>query len=222
MDFANLFDAQAAAIVCGGTALATVLRCGFTDCRLALGELARIGRTRFDAAGTRAELARQVEHIRQDGFVRAQPHHFADSEFEEATDAMIGSRSVGALLSAHESHRQRRMAATDRAVRAWAQASELAPVFGLAGTLVSLSQLPAEGLAQGAFAQTIAMAVLTTLYGLLLANLVLAPLSRIVERAAQAEERERQGIVDWLAEQVAPEVPGRRFGRHAPAVAEAV
>ena len=45
--------------------------------------------------------------------------------------------------------------------------------------------------------------MLTTLYGLLLANLLLAPLARMVDRAAAAEEAERQTIVDWLASQVA-------------------
>ena len=37
-------------------------------------------------------------------------------------------------------------------MRTFAQAAELAPVFGLAGTLVSLSQLPAGGIGQGAMA----------------------------------------------------------------------
>ena len=76
-------------------------------------------------------------------------------------------------------------------------------MFGLAGTLVSLSQLPVEGLARGAFAGAISMAVVTTLYGLLAANLLLAPLARMIERAAQAEERERQDVIDWLAAQLA-------------------
>ena len=54
------------------------------------------------------------------------------------------------------------------------------------------------------------MAVLTTLYGLLLANLVLAPLARLVERAAAREERERQKIVDWLAGHLADAMPETR------------
>ena len=57
------------------------------------------------------------------------------------------------------------------------------------------------------FAGAISMAVLTTLYGLLLANIVLAPLARMVERAAKAEERDRQKLVGWLAGQVAPALP---------------
>jgi chemotaxis protein MotA len=56
----------------------------------------------------------------------------------------------------------------------------------------------------------ISMAVSATLYGLLLANLLLAPLARAVERAAAQEESERQKIVDWLADQVASAMPRRK------------
>jgi chemotaxis protein MotA len=103
-----------------------------------------------------------------------------------------------------------------------AQAAELAPVFGLAGTLISLSQLPSEGFARGAFTGAISMAVITTLYGLLSANLLLAPLARMVERKAQAEEAERQEMIDWLAAQIAKDMPPTRRGTLAAVPAEAV
>ena len=86
-------------------------------------------------------------------------------------------------------------------------------MFGLAGTLVSLSQLPAEGMADGSFTGAISMAVVTTLYGLLSANLLFAPLARIVERAAEAEEAGRQQIIDWLASQVSPELHRARTAK---------
>lgn len=202
MDLATLFDGPSALIVGGGTLLATVLRGGIADCQITLRQLAGLRRSGFDLDHTRAELALQVQEIRQDGLMRAVPHHSGDAEFDEATDALIHQRSVAALLDAHEAHRSRRLAESERAVRTLAQAAELAPVFGLAGTLVSLSQLPAAGIGQGAFAASIAMAVTTTLYGLLAANLLLAPLARKIERKAQAEEAERQGVTDWLAAQV--------------------
>ena len=109
-----------------------------------------------------------------------------------------------------------------RAVRTLAQAAELAPVFGLAGTLVSLSQLPADGLARGAFTGAIGMAVVTTLYGLLTANLLLAPLARVVERAASAEEAARQDVIEWLAAQVAGSIPPRRTAPRRPVALELV
>lgn len=203
MNLMTLIDGPSALIVLGGTALATVLRCGLRDCRTTLRQVAQLRWPQFDADGTRAEVALQVQEIRQDGFLRAPLHHFGDAEFDEATGAMIERRSVAGLLDRHAQFRARRLAQSERAVRTLAQAAELAPVFGLAGTLVSLSQLPVAGLARGALSGTIAMAVVTTLYGLLAANLLLAPLARIIERAAQAEESARQEIIDWLASQLA-------------------
>ncbi len=210
MEWMNLVDGPSAAIVLGGTLLATGLRSGPADCALALAKLGQLGRSHFAAAKVRAELAVQIQEIRRDGIYRAHPHHMGDPEFDEANDALISSRSVAALVERHEAHKRRRLEGSARAAHTLAQAAELAPVFGLAGTLVSLSQLPTANLAGGAFTGAIGMAVVTTLYGLLAANLVLAPLARAIERAAQAEEAERQQVIDWLTAQVAQDCPPRR------------
>lgn len=209
MNLASLFDPVSASIVVGGTLLATVLRCGAGDCGQALAGIGRLGGKRFDASEARSELAVKVQQIQREGVLRVQPIHSGDREMDEATDRMIGTRSVAGLLEIHEANKQRRLAADGRAVRTLAQAAELAPVFGLAATLFSLTQLPADGIDKHAYMGAISMAVCATLYGLLLANLVLAPLARAVERLAAEEEGERQKIVDWLAKQVGSAMPAR-------------
>jgi chemotaxis protein MotA len=203
----SLFDPASAAIVVGGTCLATVLRAGLHDTRLALAATARVVRPRFSAARARAELASPVREMQQDGVIRAQPHHFGDAEFDDLTDALIGTRSLDALHAAHRAHKRRRVERSRRAVRVFEQASELSPVFGLAGTLVSLTRLPADPGAAADFTAAISMAVLTTLYGLLLGNLLFAPLGRLIARRAAAEEHERQRVLDWLEGQVAGALP---------------
>ncbi|WP_052223138.1 MotA/TolQ/ExbB proton channel family protein [Novosphingobium malaysiense] len=213
----NLFDATSALIVVGGTCLATVLRSGLTDTRAALGALVRLGRKEFDAARVRAELAVQVREMQRNGVIRTEPPQLGDVEFDEATDALIGTRSVSALHRSHTAHKRRRNHGAMRAVRTLNQAADLAPVFGLAGTLVSLSQLPTGAGPGGSFTDAISMAVLTTLYGLLLGNLFFAPLARAVARRASDEEKERQAVLDWLEKQVAdalPDNPGPTVVRH--------
>lgn len=210
MNFASLFDPYAAALVLGGTLAATMLRCGLRDCGRTLRVLARLQRRRFNADRVRAELAQQIQEIRQDGLLRAYPHVFGDSEFEEATGAMIETRSIEAALALHERHKARRARGAGAAVQTLYQAAELAPVFGLAGTLVSLSQLPADGIGANAIAGAISMAVLTTLYGLLAANFLFAPLARAIERALEVEEEQRQKLFDWLVAQIAPAMPERK------------
>lgn len=210
MDVMALIDGPAAAIVLGGTAAAALLRCGWGDVATTARVLATLGETHFDADRVRAEVAVQLQDIARDGLVRAQPHSFGDAEFDEATGALLEQRSVKALVERHEAHRRRRLALSHAAARTLAQAAELSPVFGLAGTLISLSQLPAEGIASGNFAGAISLAVLTTLYGLLFANLLLAPLARLVDRKASEEEAERQALFDWIAAQVEAQQPVRR------------
>lgn len=203
-----LFDSLSLGIVLGGTALATVLRSGRVELTMTLRALAGLFAPRFSAAQAKADLVTHVSAIRRDGILRANSGPIGDSEFADATDALFRSRSLDALIERHHAHRRARLAAADAAVRTLAQAAELGPVFGMVGTLVSLSRLPTTGLDQGALNATVAMAVMTTLYGLLLANLLLAPLARAVERRAQDEERQRLEVIEWLSGQLEPALSG--------------
>jgi chemotaxis protein MotA len=207
MQFESLIDPASAAIVVGGTLVATFLRSGVTDCRVAIAAVWALFRPRFQANRARAQLATHVQAIRRDGLIRAASHHIGDAEFDEACDDLAHSHSLPVLRDVHRRHRERRQERNARAVDTFAQAAELAPVFGLAGTLVSLSQLSSTAAGQLDFTAAIGMAVLTTLYGLLLGNIIMAPLARLIERAAMGEERERQDVVDWLDAQIAPAVP---------------
>jgi len=204
----SLIDGPSALIVFGGTLCATLLRCGPRECGLALGALAASLRPTFSAEDAKADLVRQVRAIREDGVLRARPQRVGDREFDEATDALISQRSVGALVAAHEKHKARRMADADTAVRVLAQAAELAPVFGMAGTLIALNRMAGAAMAGGdAITGAVGLAVVTTLYGILAANLVLAPLARLVERAARAEAAGRDEVAEWLAAQVTGALP---------------
>lgn len=230
---ADVADPGAALIVVGGTLLATLLRCGIGDTGAALVSLRRLVlRRRFSAARLRAQLAGHVQDLQRDGVIRSQASESGDAEFDEATRALVAARSLGPLRSAHLAHKRRRGERTMRAVRTFNQAADLSPVLGLAGTLVSLTQLPQGGAASSAggdFTGAISMAVLTTLYGLLLGNMVFAPLSRLVARRAAQEERARQSVYDWLEQQAAlglprmplPEVKPVQRGRPAAEVASA-
>lgn len=206
MTIDTLIDVPSALIVMGGTVAATVLRCGPRECAITVREIAQLWGKPFAAGEARAELARQVQDIRRDGLLRAEPHSTGDSGLDEVTNVLIHHRSIGALVAAHEKQRARRAAMSDTAVRLFAQAAELAPVFGMVGTLISLNRLP-QGLANGDYSGAIGMAVLTTLYGLLAANLIFAPIARVIERAAEVEASARQDIVDWLAAQLSDAAP---------------
>ncbi len=207
MELSPLIDGMSATIVVGGTALATVLRAGPRELAATGRALAGLFAPQFHAADAKAGLAAQVNAIRRDGVLRVNPRATGDREFDEATEAMIRLRSIDPLIERHHTYRRERMTQANAGVRTLAQAAELGPVFGMVGTLVSLSRLPDAGINAGALNSAIGMAVLTTLYGLLFANLLLAPLARMIERHAMAEEQARQDVIDWLSAQLEPALP---------------
>ena len=215
MSFSSFFEPVTAAIVVGGTLVATIMRCGTADSGATLAMLARVmsAPRLFDGATVRAKLARVVQDIARDGLLRAETRSTGDAEFDAALKVLVGQRSVGAAKAVLAEARAERLAPAEAAIRTLMQASELAPVFGLAGTLISLSSLPANGIDRSAYLSAIGMAVHATLYGLMMANLVLAPLARLVERRARLEEGARQQIMDWFEYEMATAFPSRHEGR---------
>ncbi|MDD3800075.1 MAG: MotA/TolQ/ExbB proton channel family protein [Novosphingobium sp.] len=205
MNYLNLIDGPSAAIVLGGTVLATVLRCGLRASLVTASCLVRTLHPRFNAAKARAALALQIQDIRRNGLLRAEPHRFGDREFDDMADTLIGQRSLGALLDKHRTHRDLRVGRSQTTVATLGQAAEMGPVFGLGGTLIALSQLPAAAAPGAMLSTSIPTAIVTTFYGLMAANLLFAPLARLIERRADREEAERQKLIDWLADELARE-----------------
>lgn len=217
MDFSQTIDPVSAAFVVGGTLAATVLRCGFAECGMALRTLAALPGKAFDKDRTRKELAMQIREIGEDGFLRAEPHHFDDGEFDILADRLISQRSVKALHDEHRRHRDRRLALSNRARDVLLQAAELAPVLGLAGTLLSLGSLAGGvGAVPGGISTAIGTAVGTTFFGLICAHFLFAPLAAAIARRSAAEEQARQELIDWLAAGVESVVrPPRTLGSDA-------
>ena len=209
MDLMNVLDPLSAAIVFGGTVAAVLLRCGWRDCSAAAQAVGQLFTRPFDSDHVRSELAVQIQEIGADGLLRAEPHRFGDGEFDQLAEALVRHRSIQALYFDHERHSLRRVAEAEKAGRVLSEASELAPVLGLAGTLLSLGGLSATA-ADGGYGFAIATAVTTTFYGLVAAHFVFAPLAGAVLRRADAEEMQRRELLNWLADAVDRASPGKR------------
>lgn len=193
------FDPIAVAIVLIGTLAATLLRSGVADSRIALGALRGLFERPFDVAKAKASLAGQIREIADNGFIRAEPHHFGDNEFDSLSDLIISQRSIQSLHSEHSKFKDARLANAQTAIRVFDCAADLAPVLGLAGTLIALGQ--AQGAVSGntGIVGAISMAVVTTLYGLVAANFVFAPIGNVIARRSRKEERDRDEVLEWLA-----------------------
>jgi len=203
IEWSALFDWSALAIVLGGTLVATVVRCGRFDLALACAHAWGLVRTGFDADANRAAIARWAHAIRQSGVLGADESLPPDADLAAAIAAMVRAGSPHTLEETHAAALQTSREQSARAARVFEQAGELAPVFGMVGTLFSMTQI-APGVASGeASLAAIGMAVLSSLYGVLAAHMVFLPIAAGIARRHDVRETESLRLVRWLAGQIA-------------------
>lgn len=191
------FDPVSFALVLLGSMAVTTLRCGWVETRRAVAVALSLLRPPFDRVEAKAEMAKQVREIADDGFVRAEAHHIGDGEFDSLADLLISRRSIDALVEEHARYRHKRAETATRASRVFDAAADAGPIMGLAGTLIALASQRGGGSSD--LVGAVGMAVLTTLYGLLIANLVYAPISAAIARRNLREEGDREAVLDWLS-----------------------
>jgi chemotaxis protein MotA len=200
----SLFDPGALAVVAVGTLLATAVRCGWRAFGAALRSAAAIGRRGFDQDANRRALALALAMIQRDGAFRADPVLPPDPALGAMLESFLRQGTIAALDKTRDMHCAQEAARRANAAQVFACAGELAPVFGLIGTLFGLAQL-APGGAAGSTATIMAAvstAVLTSLYGALLAHLVCFPLAGAIERRGLRTESERTALAEWFIDQL--------------------
>lgn len=203
-DASNLFDPAALVIVLAGTVLATVARCGWREFGAALRCAGRMLRSGFAADANRKALALAAGAIRRDGPRRADPALPPDRALALMVETYLRHGSLEAMAQVRRAERALGEARRVGAAQVFGWAGELAPVFGLIGTLYGFTQLtPDPGAASTVtIMNAISTAVLTSLYGALTAHLVCFPLAGAIERRGLAEERARETLAEWFTAQL--------------------
>lgn len=200
----SLFDPGALAIVVVGTIFACAVRCGWRDFGAALRQAGGLVRRGFNPKANRKALARALTAIQRDGTHRADPLLPPDRALGMMLETYLRHGTLETLHNARRAQRALDEARRISAAQVFVWAGELAPVFGLIGTLFAFTQLaPMVGEDTVRLTMSaIATAVLSTLYGALLAHLLCYPLASAIERRGLDEEREREALADWFVEQV--------------------
>jgi len=200
----SLFDPGSLAIVVFGTVLATVARCGWRDFGAALREAGGLMRRGFNHEANRKALALAVSAIQRDGSHRADPALPPDHALGLMLETILRHGTLQAVGKARRAQRALDEARRVGAAQVFSWAGELAPVFGLVGTLYGFTQLAPGGTmsATATIMSAVSTAVLTSLYGALLANLLCHPIASAILRRGLDEERAREALADWFVDQV--------------------
>jgi chemotaxis protein MotA len=200
----SLIDPGAVAIVAGGTVLACAARSGWRDFGGALRQAGGLLRRQFDADANRKALALAVSSIQREGPHRADPALPPDRQLGMMLETFLRQGSLETLHAARRTQRALDEARRSSAAQVFSWAGELAPVFGLIGTLFGLTQLAPGNAASPSTAimAAVSTAVLTSLYGALLAHLLCYPLAGAIERRGIDEQRARDALAEWFVDQL--------------------
>ncbi len=195
------------ALVLGGSLATATLQAGWLGLATMGPALAASWRGQVaDDADEAARLADVAEKlVRQQG-------RWASEQLHPPSPAMTAllRASEQADHAADFAHARARIldqqrARSDAALRWWRALADAAPVFGMVGTVIGMVQLFANGQGQ---TEGLATALLTTLYGLLLAGLFASPVAGRLEAQASGEAHWQEMLAGRLADIVAARSTG--------------
>lgn len=196
----RFIDPPALALVAGGTLLASLLPATGRDARRALGALMPLLRARpaRDAEIARAAVCRIQRISEYKGTVCADwvktPVDFVHRAACRLADAQSSDQFAAWAREELDDRRARHGAA----IGFWRHAAEVAPAIGMIGTVIGLIAMFARMNDPAAMGPAMALAMLTTLYGLVLAFLVAGPIAARLERLSEAEAQWQARTVDRL------------------------
>jgi len=203
-------DPVALAIVGGGTLAAMVLRTPARDLVRGFAALRVLVRRRYSAEPQLAQIAALGRIAKRHGLIALDRSVIEDPDIAAAAAAAVDGASpadIEALLGHCRALRcERHRAAADL----WIGAAEAAPAMGMIGTLVGLVRMFTAMTDPAAIGGAMAVALLSTLYGALLANLVAMPIAARLRRHARDEAAQRARLVEPLAALATMERPALR------------
>ncbi len=191
MEWTTLIDPVALAIVGGGTMLATVLRTPAQDLAGGIGALRVLMRRPFAADPLLRQVRALTKIARNHGVFQLDRAVITDPDVAAAVALIVDGAEVAEVEQMVRDHRRVRIARHVAAAEMWAAAAEAAPAMGMVGTLIGLARMFAGMDDTASIGAGMAVALLATLYGALLANLVLAPVAARLRAAGRIEAAER-------------------------------
>lgn len=198
------------AIVAAGTVGAVILRTPSRDLARGVAALGVLPRRRFRADALVEQIAALGRIAKRHGVLALDRSVIVDPDVAAAVAAIVDGADADSVVEQvkglHLARTERHLAAVD----VWASAAELAPAMGMIGTLIGLVRMFLAMGDPAAIGGAMAVALLSTLYGAAIGNLVAMPVAARLRRAARDEAFERLRLEAPLRALARQEAPRRR------------
>ena len=198
-------DVHGIVLVVGGTLTVALLSFNFKSLWTALKIVTRkmLGRERVDYLGTIGTIVEISEAYRRDpksvsALMKAETHPFIKDGVKLLVEYGFNYDELADVLTNALRGKKKR---DDEEIKVWHTISRFPPTFGLLGAtlgMISLLQTLGEPGAQDRIGPAMATALVATFYGLVVANLVLIPISEKLQTVSKADVTLREIIKEGI------------------------
>ncbi|MBF0282843.1 MAG: MotA/TolQ/ExbB proton channel family protein [Magnetococcales bacterium] len=144
------------------------------------------------------QLVDMANIARKDGILALERVKSDDTFLQTAVNHCVDGADPEFLQSVLEKELEYLGERHKRNIEFWSGVGELGPAMGMIGTLIGLVQMLASMDDPAAIGPAMAVAILTTLYGALLANIVALPMAYKLGNYSKDEQLNRQIIIDGI------------------------
>jgi chemotaxis protein MotA len=199
-DVTLFIDVPSALIVLGGATAATIIRFPITGVlsALALGGKVAFTHRKIEPRQLIEEIAKLAEVVRKQGPLGLENVEVDDEFLAKGMQYIADGYDPVFIRESLERERDLNLERLEDGQRIFKAIGDAAPAFGMIGTLVGLVQMLANMSDPATIGPAMAIALLTTLYGALVANLIALPIADKLALKSKVEDVNQTLVLDGI------------------------
>lgn len=198
-DFAAFIDTPSMLIVVAGSIMVVMFRSSLGEFLGAVGVLGKTFKNKLDAPEALIEQIVELATIaRKDGMIALEGQEIANPFMSKAVAMLVDGTDAGIIKSSLEREKDMTKLRHDMGAKIFSAWGEIAPAMGMIGTLIGLVQMLGNMSDPKAIGPAMAVALLTTMYGAILANVICLPIAMKLQNQAVLEETNNELIIEGI------------------------
>ena len=198
-DIGAFIDTSSLLIVVGGSIMVVMLRSSLGEFLGAVGVLAKTFKNKLEPPETLIEQIVELATIaRKDGMIALEGQEIANPFLAKAVAMLVDGADGSIIKGSLEREKDMTKMRHDMGAKIFSAWGEIAPAMGMIGTLIGLVQMLGNMSDPKAIGPAMAVALLTTMYGAILANVFCLPIAMKLENQADIEESNNELIIEGI------------------------
>ncbi len=191
-------DVPSAFIVIGGGIMATLIRFNLSEVfgALMMGVSVTFGGTKVSARELISQIGELAKIARKEGLMGLENVEIKDEFLKKGIQLCVDGLTFDFIKDSLTCERDLYIERLEEGERFFKVLGDAAPAFGMIGTLVGLVQMLANMSDPAAIGPAMAIALLTTLYGALISNLIAIPISEKMAAKLAIEQLNRSIAIE--------------------------